>query len=389
MVLGELSARSQVPQFHAMGVLAEANRLAALGRDIVHMEVGEPDARAPARVREAATAAIEAGRTGYTEALGLPELRRAIASHYRDFYGVEIETGRVIVTTGASGAFILVFLALFNPGDRVALASPGYPAYRSILTALGIDVVSVPGLHESAYQPVVDLLRPVADDLQGVVLASPANPTGSVMPEAELRRLVAFCRERNIRLVADEIYHGITYERACPTVLGIDDQSVVVNSFSKYFAMTGWRLGWVVGPAELIAAAERLAMNFFLCAPTVAQVGACEVFNCYAELDSHVERYRANRDSLLDGLSRSGFDRVAAADGAFYLYVDVSDFTDDSFEFARQLLHNQGIAVAPGVDFDRDRGHRFVRLSYAGAPETIQSTVDRLSTWTPRHTAGQ
>ena len=384
MVFGKLSQRSNVPQFHAMGVLAEANRLAALGRDVLHLEVGEPDARAPARVRDAASAAIAAGRTGYTEALGLPELRRAIAAHYRDFYGVEVGPERIIVTTGASGAFILVFLALFDPGARVALASPGYPAYRSILAALGIEVVTIPGAHESAYQPVVDLLEPVAGDLDGVILASPANPTGSVMPEPELIRLVAFCRERKIRLVADEIYHGIAYGGACPTVLGLDGEAVVVNSFSKYFAMTGWRLGWVAGPPELVEAAERLAMNFFLCAPTVAQVGACEVFGCYAELDAHVQRYRANRDVLLAGLSKSGFRKVAAANGAFYLYVDVSDFADDSFEFARQLLQEEGVAVAPGVDFDRERGHRFVRMSYSGAPETIQEAVSRLGNWTLR-----
>ncbi len=382
-VSGKLSARSGVPQFHAMGVLSEANRLASLGRDILHFEVGEPDARAPARVREAAMAALAAGQTGYTEALGLPELRRAIAGHYRRFYGLDVAPEQVVVTTGASGAFVLAFLALFNPGDRVALASPGYPAYRNILSALGIEVVSIPGVHESAYQPTVDLLEPVAAGLRGVILASPANPTGSVMPEPELRKLVAFCRDRGIRLVSDEIYHGIVYESSCPSVLGLDDQGVVVNSFSKYFAMTGWRLGWVVGPAELVAAAERLAMNFFLCAPAVAQVAAVEAFDCYAEFESHVVRYRDNRDGLLAGLLQSGFNRIAAADGAFYLYVDVSDFTDDSFDFAQKLLHQQGIAVAPGVDFDLDRGHRHIRMSYAGAPETIKAAVERLRTWTP------
>ncbi len=375
---GSLSGRSGVPQFHAMGVLAEANRLAARGHDILHLEVGEPDARPPARVRDAAVAAIAAGQTGYTEALGMPELRQAIVSHYRAFYGVDIGLEHVMVTTGASGAFVLAFLALFEAGDRVALAVPGYPAYRSILTALGVEVVTVPGVHESAYQPVVDLLEPVADGLQGVILASPSNPTGSVMPGPELTRLAGFCEERSIRLVADEIYHGIVYGSACPTVLGTGGNAVVVNSFSKYFAMTGWRLGWMAGPAELIRAAERLAMNFFLCAPTVAQVAACEVFGCYAELDAHVARYRANRDMLLAGLSRSGFDRIAAADGAFYLYVEVSECTDDSFEFARRLLRNEGIAVAPGIDFDPERGRRFVRMSYAGAPETIEATVRRL-----------
>ncbi len=377
---GNWSRRSKIPPFHAMGILAEANRLASCGRDILHLEVGEPDARPPAPVREAAIAAISAGRTGYTEALGMPELRQAIASHYRSFYGVEVGPECVMVTTGASGAFMLAFLALFESGDRVALAAPGYPAYRSILTALEIEVVTIPGLHESAYQPVADLLRPVAEGLKGVILASPSNPTGSVLPEPELVGLAAFCRERGIRLVADEIYHGIVYGRTCPTVLGIHPEAAVVNSFSKYFAMTGWRLGWLAGPAELIRTAERLAMNFFLCAPTTAQAGACEVFGCYAELDAHVERYRANRNALLAGLSNSGFDRIAPADGAFYLYVDVSDFTDDSFAFAHRLLQQQGIAVAPGIDFDRERGHRFVRMSYAGAPETIRATVRRLET---------
>ncbi len=378
-----LSTRSDVPKFHAMEVLAEANHLASLGRDILHLEVGEPGASPPAKVCKAASDAIHAGRTGYTEALGLPQLRRAIAGHYRRFYGLDVPPECVAVTTGASGAFTLAFLALFDPGDRVALASPGYPAYRAILTALGAEVVNVPGVRESGFQPVADLLQPVADDLQGVVLASPANPTGSIMSEIRLAELTAFCRDRGIRLVADEIYHGIVYEHACPSLAGLDDQAVIVNSFSKYFAMTGWRLGWIIAPPELIAAIERLAMNFFLCPPTAAQVAACEVFDCYEELDVHVERYRSNRDRLLAGLAQIGLTRVAAPDGAFYLYVDVSEVTDDSLAFARNLLHQQGIAVAPGIDFDPDRGHRYVRLSYAGAQETIAATVERLAGWTP------
>ncbi len=377
------SKRSAIASFHAMATLVEANRLESEGREIFHLEIGEPAVTTPEPVREAARRMLAGEGIGYTESLGQPALCAAISMHYQNFYGIEVPPERIAVTFGASGAFVIAFLALFDPGDRVALAAPGYPAYRNVLEALGVEVVTILGERESGFQPLARLLEPYANDLDGVVLASPANPTGSVMPRSDVEELVAFARERNIRIVADEIYHGIVYGEGLPTILSMESNAVVVNSFSKYFAMTGWRLGWFVFPPELAGAVERLSMNLFLCASSIAQTAACEVFNCYEELDSNVARYRANRDLLLRKLPEAGLSRIAIADGAFYLYADISDLAEDSAKFAQALLHETGVAVTPGIDFDTERGHRFIRLSYAGASETIAAAAERLGAWQP------
>lgn len=375
------SARARIAPFRAMAVLAEANRREAEGREVFHLEVGEPDAPTPAPVREAARRLLAEGRTGYTEALGLPSLREAIAGHYRDFYGAEVPPERIAVTSGASGAFVLAFLALFEAGDRVALAVPGYPAYRNILEALGVEVVPVAGDPAGGGRMTVESLAPHADGLAGVVLASPANPTGSVVRRADLEELAAFARARGIRVVADEIYHGIVYGEGLPTAVSIDPDIVVVNSFSKYFAMTGWRLGWMVVPPGLRDAVERLAMSFFLCAPSVAQAAAGEVFGCYGELDANVARYRANRDLLLRELPRAGFGPFAPADGAFYLYAGIAELGGDSSALAGAMLRETGVAATPGIDFDPEGGAGFIRFSYAGAPETIAGAAERLLAW--------
>lgn len=375
------SRRAGIAPFRAMAVLAEANRREAGGHEVFHLEVGEPDAWTPAPVREAARRLLAEGRTGYTEALGMPRLREAIAGHYRAFYGADVPPERIAVTAGASGAFVLAFLALFEHGDRVALAVPGYPAYRNVLEALGVEVVPVAGEPAGDPRTAVERLAPHAEGLAGVVLASPANPTGSVIPRAELEELAGFARARGIRIVADEIYHGIVYGEGLPTALAIDPDIVVVNSFSKYFAMTGWRLGWMVVPPGLGDAVERLAMSLFICPSSVAQAAACEVFDCYDELDANVARYRANRDLLLRELPRAGFGPFAPADGAFYVYAGVGELGDDSSALADAMLRETGVAATPGVDFDPERGAGFIRFSYAGAPETIRGAVERLLAW--------
>ncbi len=356
MALGP-SRRGLVPPFIAMDVLRAANEREAAGHSVIHLEVGQPGTPAPAAVLDAARAALAADRIGYTDALGIMPLRAAIAGHYREQYGVAVDPAEVVVTTGSSAAFQLAFLAAFEAGDRVALAAPGYPAYRNILAALGLEPVLIEVGENAHYQPNPELLAE-AGDIAGLIVASPANPTGTMIPPGELACLAAWCRERGIRLVSDEIYHGITYENPAQTAraFGPGDQgrAIIVNSFSKYYSMTGWRLGWMVVPPDLARSVECLAQNFYISPPTLSQLAALPVFGCRAELDSHVARYRANRDVLIATLSQAGFDHFAPAEGAFYLYVDVSAVTRDSVEFCRRMLAETGVATTPGRDFDPD-----------------------------------
>jgi aspartate/methionine/tyrosine aminotransferase len=376
------SRRGLVTPFIAMDVLRAANEREAKGADVIHLEVGQPGSSAPQAVLEAARSALSSERIGYTDALGIPQLRQAIAAHYRAQYDVPIDPTEVVVTTGSSAAFQLAFLAAFEPGDRVALTVPGYPAYRNILTALDIEPVLIPVGENAHYQPTPELLADMGA-LDGLIVASPANPTGTMISAAELARLVDYCRARGIRLISDEIYHGITYETAAATARAYGREAVIVNSFSKYYSMTGWRLGWMLAPPDLMRSVECLAQNFYISPPALSQLAALPVFRCRAELDGHVARYRANRDLLTRTLRTMGLTRFAPAEGAFYLYVDISGLTRDSVGFCRRLLAETGVAVTPGLDFDPVCGGGWVRFSLAGSTKEVAEAARRLTEWLP------
>jgi aspartate/methionine/tyrosine aminotransferase len=380
MVL-KVAGRAAIPPFIAMEVLRAANARAASGKHVYHLELGQPDSAAPQAVIEAARRALDSDRLGYTEALGIGPLRQAIARHYRQSYGLEIDPGRVVVTTGSSGAFMLCFLAAFEPGDCVALAAPGYPAYRNILLALGLRPVDLPVGPETRFQPTPEMLDGLAEPVEGLIIASPANPTGSMLTPAELTGLGAYCHRRGIRLVSDEIYHGIVYDGAASSAAAGSESAIVVNSFSKYFSMTGWRLGWMVVPQDLLRAVECLAQNLFISAPTLPQLAAVAAFDCKAELDANVARYRRNRDLLLAELPKAGLRNFAPPDGAFYLYADVANLTNDSEDFCRRMLAETGVALTPGTDFDSGRGHRSLRISFAGSTAEMAEAARRLIDW--------
>jgi aspartate/methionine/tyrosine aminotransferase len=376
------SRRGLVPPFIAMDVLRVATEREAAGADVIHLEVGQPGTPAPEAVREAARRAIDGERIGYTDALGITPLRQAIAANYRAQYGVAVEPGEVVVTTGSSAAFQLAFLAAFEAGDRVALAVPGYPAYRNILSALGIEPVLIEVGANTHYQPTPQLLAETGP-LDGLIIASPANPTGTMIGAADLRLLTEYCRKQGIRLVSDEIYHGITYEMPAVTARAYGCEAIVINSFSKYYSMTGWRLGWMLAPPDLSRSVECLAQNFYVSPPALSQLAAIPAFDCRSELDGHVARYRANRDLLIGALKAAGLPRFAPADGAFYLYVDISELTRDSEEWCRNLLTETGVAITPGLDFDPIRGGGWVRLSFAGPTRDIAEAARRLKEWLP------
>ncbi|WP_421708070.1 pyridoxal phosphate-dependent aminotransferase [Algihabitans sp.] len=374
----KVAQRGRISPFIVMDVVRAANALAAEGEDVLHLEVGQPATRAPEPVLQAAKQALDQSLIGYSDAFGLAELRQALAGHYAATYGVELDPARIAATPGSSGGFLLAFLAAFEPGDRVALAAPGYPAYRNILTALGVEPVLLETDLEHRYQPTPELLSR-AGPLDGLIVASPSNPTGTVLNRPALQALVDYCATEKLRLISDEIYHGITYADRATSVLELTDQAIVINSFSKYFCMTGWRLGWMVLPEDLVRPVECLAQNFFVAAPTLSQYAAIAAFGCRSELDARVEAYAGNRSLLLDRLPKMGFDRLAPADGAFYLYADVGRLTNDSPAFCARVLQETGVAMTPGVDFDPLRGHRFVRFSFAGTQDTMAGACDRLA----------
>lgn len=377
----KVSKRGAIPPFIVMDVLRAANRREADGGDVLHLELGEPATGAPGAVVDAAKAALEVESLGYTEALGLPALRHRIATHYRATQDITVDPERIVVTTGSSGGFVLSFLAAFDVGDRVALADPGYPGYRNILLALGIEPVCLPVGSETRFQPTPALLDTIEGPLDGLIVASPSNPTGTMLGADDMAALTGYCRDRGVRLISDEIYHGITYERPGVTALRTSDDAIVINSFSKYFAMTGWRVGWAVVPVELARAIECLAQNIYISPPTLSQIAAQAAFDCAAELDHNVARYRENRRLLLDGLPEAGFDRLAPADGAFYLYADVAELTNDSEAFCQQMLAEIGVAAAPGTDFDQARGRSSMRFSFSGATADVQEALRRLAAW--------
>jgi aspartate/methionine/tyrosine aminotransferase len=380
------SARSNVPPFMVMDVMAAAARLEAAGVHVVHMEVGQPAAPAPATALAAARAAL-AGPIAYTEALGLPTLRRRIARHCGERYGVEIDPARVVVTTGSSAGFMLAFLTLFEPGDRVAIANPGYPPYRHILTALGCEPVLIETSAATRWALTGDALlaahreRPLA----GVLVASPANPTGTMIAPDALGRLIAAAEDAGIRFISDEIYHGLDYAFAAATAAQFSDRAVIINSFSKYFCMTGWRIGWMVAPEPLVRPIERLQQNFAISAPTLAQVAAEAAFDGRAEMEEIKHGYEENRRILVEGLPRAGLDRFLPADGAFYLYADVSRFTDDSHDFAKRMLAEAHVAATSGIDFDPTDGNKFIRFCYAGSRADAQAAVARIGRWLKRN----
>jgi aspartate/methionine/tyrosine aminotransferase len=382
----EPSARSAVPPFIVMDVMDAAARIEAAGGHIIHMEVGQPVASAPATAIAAAQAALAAGRVAYTAALGIPSLRARIARHYAETQGFTLDPERVAVTTGSSGAFILAFLALFEPGDRVALASPGYPPYRHILTALGCEpvLVETDAATRWSLTPEALLAAHRATPLQGVIVASPANPTGTMMDAAALGALIAAAEDAGIRVVSDEIYHGLDYAFPAATALRFSDRAVVVNSFSKYFCMTGWRVGWLVLPAALVRTVERLQQNLAISVPALSQVAAEAAFDGRAEMEAVKRGYEENRAILLRGLPAAGFDRILPVDGAFYLYADVSRFTGDSLDFAKRMLEQAGVAATPGVDFDPARGRHFIRFCYAGSAAEMHEAVARIGAWLAR-----
>ncbi len=372
--------RAAIAPFIAMDVKREATLMEQGGATIVHMEVGEPSAPPPRRVREAALAALGGQPVGYTDALGLMSLRERIARHYQETYGVAVDPARVAATTGSSGGFVMAFLALFDPGARVAIQNPGYPAYRNIFGALGLEAVDLPVDCSNGFAVTAAAVE-AADEarkLDGLLLMSPANPTGAMQSADSLREIAAVCDRRGIWFISDEIYHGLTYDRPAQTAAAFTDRAIIVNSFSKYYCMTGWRIGWLVVPPELPRVIERLQQSLAISAPTLSQIAAQAAFDANDELEAVKAGYRRNRDLLLDGLPALGLDELAPADGAFYLYADVSRFTDDSTRFCRDLLHRAGIAATPGVDFDPHRGSRALRLSYAGAEADMIEALKRL-----------
>ncbi len=382
----KLSGRGQVPPFFVMEVMRAAFERERAGGKVFHLEVGQPSTPAPAGVRAAAARALTEDRLGYTDALGIPPLRQAIARHLQASYGVDVPPRRIAVTTGSSAGFLLAFIAAFEPGDRVAMAVPGYPGYRHILTALGITPVPLITGPETGFQPTVPVLEAwqsahPGERLDGLIVASPANPTGSMIDRAALEALADYCLTRGVRLVSDEIYHGITFAMPPTSALAVAPDAVVVNSFSKYFSMTGWRLGWIVVPEDMIRAIETLAQNLYISAPTLSQLAGVAAFDCRDELDGHVARYAANRARLLEALPAAGFDRIAPADGAFYLYLDVSHLADDSEALCRDVLARTGVAITPGIDFDPERGRHTVRLSFCGAEADVAEAARRLAAW--------
>jgi aspartate/methionine/tyrosine aminotransferase len=377
------SARSDVPAFMVMDVMAVAARIEAAGGRVIHMEVGQPAAPAPTRAIAAARAALASGRLGYTEALGIASLRARIARHYSETYGVAIDPARVVVTTGSSAGFILAFLALFEPGDRVAVALPGYPPYRHILSALGCEPVVIETTQATRWAITPGMLMAVhrKAPLKGVLVASPANPTGTMMTAQALADLIAAAEGEGIRFISDEIYHGLDYAFAAETAARLSDSAVIINSFSKYFCMTGWRIGWMVVPEPLVRPLDRLQGNLAVSVPTLSQIAAEAAFEGRSEMETVKHGYEENRRILLEGLPKAGFDKILPVDGAFYLYADVSRFSDDSLEFAKRMLAQTHVAATPGVDFDPLKGRHFIRFCYAGAAAQMHEAVERIATW--------
>ena len=377
----KVAKRGLISPFIVMDMMRAASVCESKGDKIIHMEVGQPSTSAPPPVLHAAHAALDSNHLGYTMALGSEPLRERISQYYKDCYSLAVPSQRIVITTGSSGGFILAFLSSFDAGDRVGLVYPGYPAYRNILKALDVEPVGIPVDMRSNFQPTPKILEGIDGGLNGLILASPSNPTGTMVLRNEMRALVQYCKEQGIRLVSDEIYHGITYENPACSALEFSDDVIIVNSFSKYFSMTGWRLGWMVVPEPLLRPIECLSQNLFISPPTLSQIAGMAAFDSLNYLDSHVAKYRANRDLLIDLLPKAGFKTLSRSDGAFYLYADVSHITNDSKGFCHRCLEETGVAITPGIDFDPEKGNQFVRFSFAGPSEDMEIAARRLIEW--------
>jgi aspartate/methionine/tyrosine aminotransferase len=388
----EPSRRSEIAPFYVMEVMRAAEERESAGGEVLHLEVGQPSTGAPDGALKAVEEALRTGPLGYTGAAGTPQLRDRIARWYAQRYALEVASERVVVTTGASGSCVLAFLAAFDVGDRVGVLEPGYPCYRNDLQAFGVEVVGIQVGHDTGFRPTIDQLN-ASLPLDGLVLASPSNPTGTVLLPETLETVVSWAAVNDVRLVVDEIYHGITYGVDCPSALAYSEDLIVFNSFSKYFSMTGWRLGWVVAPLPMAKAMEKLAQSLTIAAPTVSQVAGLAAFECTAELDANVARYETNRQVVLQGLVDAGIGDLAPADGAFYVWADVAHLVPlagtSSQDLCKVWLDELGVATTPGIDFDQTRGHDFVRFSYAGATSEISEAMNRLKTWVAENQGNQ
>ena len=376
-----VSKRSMIKPFLAIDMLTQANKLKSKGADIVHMDVGEPGIKPHENLIKYLKNLIDREELGYTEPIGIPDLRHKIAEHYSYWYGSKINSNNIAVTAGASGAFVLSLLALFDVGDEVAIMTPYYPAYINTLKALGLKITLIKGSVNNGFQPTLKLLKEIKTDYKGLVIASPANPTGSIIDKDEMILIANWCKEKNIRIISDEIYHGIEFETKSDTMFKYNNNSIVINSFSKYFNMTGWRLGWIVASDELIDTIEKLSMALFLCPSNLAQKLSLKVINDYSILDDNIKIYKNNRDYLIDEFVKIGLTNFSPADGAFYLYLDVSKITSDSKDLALKLLNEAGVSCTPGHDFDDINGHKYIRFSYAGEFNDIQKAAYRITDW--------
>ena len=377
------SSRSKIDSFIVMDVMEQARKEELLGRDIIHMEVGQPGTPAPSGAIRELTKKMNSEPLGYTVALGIPELRKKISSLYKDWYGLDINPDRVIVTSGSSGAFILAFTALFDTSDKVGIGAPGYPSYKQILRALDIEPVIIETNIENKFQISPNSIN--SQELNGILVASPANPTGSMLDSNQLTQLIKKCHDNSISFISDEIYHGIEYQKKAVSALEITDDCYVINSFSKYFSMTGWRVGWMVVPETHIRQVERLAQNMFICAPHSSQIAALGALSSGKELRQNLEVYKINRELLIDGLKKAGFDKFAPPDGAFYFYINVSEYTDNSLNFCKAILEEVRVAITPGIDFDPDRGLETVRLSYACSTPDLKKGLSRLDNFMSKY----
>ena len=376
----KISKRAHLPPFMAMDVMRLASEKQAAGEDVIHLEVGQPASSAPQAVMEKLVETMaEPSTHGYGLPMGQLALRTRLSQHYQNWYGLDVPVERLAITVGSSTAFAISFMAAFDEGDEIAIPVPGYPAYRNLMLGLGLKPVNIPAGPDEGWMPKLKEMESWDRLPDGLMIASPHNPTGVIIPPEELRKIARWCDEKGVRLISDEIYHGLNYSGECDSVLRYTKNAIIVNSLSKYFSMTGWRIGWMIVPEELVQAVERLAQNLYIAAPTPNQMAAVMAFDCKDELDGHTARYKTNREILLSGLSPEFLGNHAPCDGAFYLYADVSALTDDSIAFAAELLEQTGVATTPGVDFDPENGHRYLRLSFAGATESMHEAVKRIN----------